>query len=217
MSVGPGPEQVEAALRGWPLRDFPPLPGRRNHLAAGVLVPLAWDGDAPGPTCLLGLRAPNLRLHAGEVVFPGGRPEPGDADLWATAAREAAEEMGIAGARPLGRLSAVPLYTSDYRLFPFVAEVSCQGLAPDGDELVAILRQPLDELLRRPRFDALPWTWEGNEHLSPVFDVGGHVLYGGTAEVLLELLRALVPVLDRPLPPLEPGRFTWAELLPSGR
>ena len=89
------------SVREW--EEWPALPGRTNHIRCGVVVPIRVE--AGRPVVFAGARSQNLGKHAGEVCFPGGRPEPGDADFWATAQREASEELGITGLIQLGRLS----------------------------------------------------------------------------------------------------------------
>lgn len=208
-----GPEALRSALAAFALTEHPPLPGRTNHLRAGVLVPVVWR---PEPLTILTLRPPHLR-HGGEVSFPGGKPEPQDLDLADTALREAREELGITGAQVLGRLSSIPLFTSDYRLEPWVAAVPDGPLRPSPGEVAEVLEQPLRELLERPALDAVPYTLDGQEHLSPVFYPGGHVLYGATAHALLELLVVVAPLFGLPLPPLVPGRLGWGDLMPAAR
>lgn len=63
---------------------------------AAVLIPLVERAD--GMTVLLTQRATTLKDHAGQISFPGGRIEPGDADAWHAALREAQEEIGLAPA-----------------------------------------------------------------------------------------------------------------------
>ena len=203
------PDALASALARWPRQAFPPLPGRTNHKRAGVLVPLVWD--AGGPTVIATLRAARLREHAGEIAFPGGKPEPEDADLLHTALREAHEELGLAPSRvrPLGQLSSMPLYTSDYRLVPTVAAVEDGPWAPDPGEVAAVLRLPLQPLLEAPALDAVPWTWGDATHHSPVFPVDGHIMYGATAHTLHELLSVVARATGRPIPPWRTGRFAW--------
>jgi len=67
------------------------LPARRTP--AAVLVPLVERSG--GMTVLLTQRATTLKDHAGQISFPGGRIEPGDADAWHAALREAHEEIGL--------------------------------------------------------------------------------------------------------------------------
>lgn len=206
----PTPDDLAAALAARPVVDHPALPGRRNHLRAGVLVTLAWD---PAPVALLTLRPRGLRRHGGEVSFPGGKPEPEDRDLEATALREAREELGVEPRRVLGRLPSQPLYTSDYRLVPWVAEVPAGPLDPDPGEVERVLRLPLADVYAAARIDAIPFELAGETHLSPVFVVEGEVVFGGTAHTLYELLEVAAPLHGRDLPPREAGAYSWGDLL----
>ena len=60
-----------------------------------MLVPLFLDADGE-PHAVLTRRRADLRRHAGEISFPGGRRDPEDRDLRETALREAEEEIGLA-------------------------------------------------------------------------------------------------------------------------
>src|SRR5262249_36600278 len=92
--------------------------------AAAVLVPLlAVDGE---PSLLFTRRASGLPHHQGQVAFPGGRHEPGaDADLAATALREAHEEIGLAPAdvHLLGALDDIETVSTRFVITPFVGVV----------------------------------------------------------------------------------------------
>jgi len=204
------PTQIRDALTAHTPLVFPALPGRRNHLNAGVLVPLLW---APDPRCILTVRAPQLSLHAGEVSFPGGRPDESDADLYATALREASEELGIEGSTPLGELSSVPLYTSDYRLFPFVNELSSPDLRPNPGEVSAVLEIPLAALFGQASFHAIQSHYDGAEILCPIFEWDDAAIFGGTAFVLYELINIIASMTQRPSPPLVTGKYDWTDLL----
>lgn len=205
------PEALQRALEQWTVQDMPALPGRRNHLLSGILVPIQW---CPHPTAILTLRAATLRNHGGEISFPGGRPDPEDGALEVTALREAREELGISEARILGRLSSVPLFTSDYRMMPFVAEVPATlELIPAPDEVAQVLRVPLHDVLSLPHLHGIPWEWEGVEYMSPVFELEGLLLYGGTAHTFLELLTIAAPLLGKTIPPWKTGAHTWESIL----
>lgn len=204
------PSAVRAALGAHDPVDVPALPGRTNHKRAGVLVPLAWD---PDPICWLTLRSPTLRQHAGEVCFPGGRREPPDVDLEATARREAVEELGVDVREVLGRLSSWPLYTSDYRLEPWVARVDPGSQTLQPTEVARVLPVDLLAVLRGPPIDAIPYTWREHRVLSPVFVLDGHPMFGGTAHAFLELLQRVAPAAGLAVPELVTGRFVWGDLL----
>ena len=113
---------------------------------AAVLVPI-YDGPQ-GPT-LLFIRRTAGRTHSGQVAFPGGRPEPQDADPVATALREAREELGILPqqVRILGRLPTVETVTSNFAIVPVVGRLAGRPrLELQADEVAAVLDVPLESL-----------------------------------------------------------------------
>lgn len=206
----PGPDALAAALARYEKRQVPPLPGRTNHRHAGILLPLRWQGDTI--QLVATRRTSHLRDHAGEVVFPGGKPDPTDADLTATALREAHEELGIDRAQVLGSLSAIPLFTSDFRLFPTVARIDDAPLQPHPAEVAEVYELDLRRVLEGEHILAIAWPDEAGFPPSPVFEMGGAhnpLMYGGTAICLFELLEVLSRLCGQPLPPFDTTRWTW--------
>lgn len=205
----PSAADFRSAIARHPRVDFPALPGKQNNLRTGVLVPLVWHADRID--CILTVRSRALRAHGGEVSFPGGRAE-GDEDLATTALREAEEELGIREADILGALSSIPLYTSEYRLFPFVAAIAAGPLAPSPAEVSEVLTVDLAAWLARDQLDAIAWDVGTMSGLTPVFDLGDHLVFGATAHTLYELLVLSAPLFDREPPPLTTGRFDWDDV-----
>lgn len=196
-----------------PMR-WPAIPGRTNHLEAGVLVPVSGQ-DAPVVHAIV--RASGLSRHANEVAFPGGKPEPGDEDIAATAVREAREELGFREVAVLGRLSSWPLYTSDFRLEPFIAQVSAEDLAPDPGEVAEVLHFDVREWLGRPAWEGVPYEMFGQTWISPVFECDGHVMYGATAHVFHEAMGLLAQALGCDVPELTGRRFGPDDILAMAR
>src|SRR5438874_5787435 len=92
-------------------------PGRTD---AAVLVPLYLDGGALH--AVFTKRRHDLRRHAGEISFPGGRQDSPDEDLVVTALREAEEEIGLPreAVQILGALQPTPTIATNYAVYPFV-------------------------------------------------------------------------------------------------
>lgn len=157
---------------------------------AAVLVPIV-HGDEPG--ILLTQRAAHLTAHAGQVSFPGGRIEPGDASPEAAALREAEEEIGLAPGRVelAGRLPDYVTGTG-YLITPVL------GLLPDGlvlvpspDEVAEIFTLPLATLLDPDAPERRTRLFRGRERQFWVWPHERHYIWGATAAILVHLATRL--------------------------
>ena len=101
-----------------------PAEGIAGARAAAVLVLLVPDSEGEARVVLIE-RPSYDGHHSGEIAFPGGAVEPGDADIVATAVREAVEEIGLepeaVGLRIVGRLEPFWIPVSNYRVTPVIA------------------------------------------------------------------------------------------------
>lgn len=202
-------------------RDLPPAgePGQRRSAVLLLFAPEA-TGKAAGadesvPTgaagdisILLTERAHTLRSHPGQVSFPGGRVEPGDVDLTATALRETHEEVGVApdSVQVAGILPPLNLTVSSHDVSPVLGWWPRPGRvwARDPAEVASVVQVPIAHLVDPAhRFRVgHPTGWIG-----PAFQVGDLLVWGFTAMVLDGVLRLggwEVPWDEsdvRPLPP----------------
>jgi 8-oxo-dGTP pyrophosphatase MutT (NUDIX family) len=163
----------------------PPADARRS----AVLILLGEDPEH-GPDVLLTERASTLRSHAGQVSFPGGRCDPTDVDVVATALREAEEETGLEppGVVPLALLPELFIPPSGYLVTPVLAHwADPTAVHPvDPGETAAVVRVPLSAL-------ADPACRVQVRHPSgftgPAFLVAGLLVWGFTAGLLSAVLR----------------------------
>lgn len=169
-----------------------PDPGRLRHAAViAILLPAETLADA---RVVLIERSGALRAHAGQLAFPGGKPEPADATLADTALREAQEEVGLpeGGALVLGRLAPVPTPTGFF-ITPFVAQAS-PGWEPTATspEVHAILTPTLTTLAD-PAIHRITGrgTWEGYRYEMHEFAIHDPPLWGATARMMWDLLERL--------------------------
>jgi 8-oxo-dGTP pyrophosphatase MutT (NUDIX family) len=124
------------------------IPAGRTTREAGVLI--LFDQDEQGPSLLFIERAATLRSHPGQIAFPGGGADPQDADIAATALREANEEVGLdpAGVEVLGELPTITVPVSGFRVTPTVGwwrERSEIGVR-DPAEVAAVRQIPIADL-----------------------------------------------------------------------
>lgn len=195
--AAPPPAPASAAGAG-PAPAPPASPAGAAAPGAAVLitlVPAEGSGDAAPAAVVLIRRAAHLRRNPGEVAFPGGGIEPGEAPL-AAALREAEEEVGLSpGAVDiLGRLSTPGRTRRTDLIVPYVAAArELPRLAANAGEVEAILVVPLVELLTTGRY----WQerWDENDSLTwtmHFFDLGEDVIWGATARMLYALLLRLL-------------------------
>jgi 8-oxo-dGTP pyrophosphatase MutT (NUDIX family) len=160
---------------------------------AAVLVPLLVTEGGPG--LLFTRRSQRLPHHRGQVAFPGGRHHPEvDADLEATALREAHEEIGLVpdDVRLLGALDDIETVGSGFVITPFV------GLVPHPypwracpSEVDVIFTVPL-AVLRAPGAERRElWDFGGSRVPIDTFPVDGHVIWGATQRITRNLLHVL--------------------------
>lgn len=207
-----------------PLPDFPPElmpvpagPGRLRLLGedrlrapdgrplreAAVLVLVHPDGA--GDACVvLTERVAYDGHHSGEVSFPGGKPEPGDADATATALREAAEEVGLdpaaCGLRVVGCLGRVPITVSGYAITPVLALASSTpALTADPSEVARIVHAPVAAFLPAAPRPVVERRQGGHDLRYAIYPVDGLEVWGATARILGQL-GAVVAGLDASSP-----------------
>ena len=167
-------------------------PGTKD---AAVLVPLYREPL----TAVFTERRGDLRRHAGEISFPGGRQDHPDEDLRSTALREAQEEIGLdpAGVELVGALPPVGTFVTGYRIFPFVGLIEPgQSWRPQATEVEKVLEFSLADLVRGHEMQRL--VRKGVPIKTPTYTVDGHLVWGATARIVQELLERLAPLLQRP-------------------
>lgn len=162
-----------------------------EFLESAVLLPLCErDGEL---NLLFTERSKQLRNHAGEISFPGGRRDIGDATLCDTALREAHEEVGLApeGVHIFGTLASLPTYTG-FEITAFVAEfeANCSLVAEPG-EIHMLFEAPLSAL-RDPACHRIESReYHGRVYPLHFYDFEGHSIWGATGLLLYTLLEFL--------------------------
>jgi 8-oxo-dGTP pyrophosphatase MutT (NUDIX family) len=144
----PRASAARASVARYERASFPP------PRAAATLLLLYPAADGSGLVTPLTVRHGDLRTHAGEVSLPGGAVDPGDADLAATALREAAEEVGLDALADevtvAGLLDPIWIPVSNYELLPVVATTDhAPRLTPHEREVAAIVELPMRRLFER--------------------------------------------------------------------
>lgn len=159
---------------------------------AGVLVPIIEHGAEL--SVLLTQRSAELKHHAGQVSFPGGRMEEHDANVEATALRETAEEIGIEthDVSVLGYLQTMPTITG-YAVTPVVGLVSSTvELKIDPTEVEYTFEVPLSYLLDGKNEVRSEWEAHGRKVPMVEFHWEGERIWGATAFMILSLRKILI-------------------------
>ena len=169
----------------------PDEPWARVNAAAGapaaVLVPIVARGGAM--TVLLTRRTEGLARHAGQVSFPGGRAEAGDAAPLATALREAREEVGIVAENVAvaGRLEECPVGTG-YRIVPVVGLLADPlPFAADSREVAEMFEVPLPFVLDPANYRCERMVLDGVPRRFHALPYRRYFIWGATAAILVNL------------------------------
>ena len=183
-------EEIRRAITNRQRRSLPPEERRR----AAVLVPLYEEGGSF--QILLTKRTEHLKVHQGQIAFPGGTWHPGDTNHIATALREAHEEVGI---RPedveiLGELDDTSTATSNFLITPVVGVIpSSYPFQLDPGEIAGLLTLSLETLRDPDAFQEEIWDSDGRNLHVFVHREGSNIIWGATARILLHLGEILFP------------------------
>ncbi len=187
----PGPDGSTALPRGD--HDLNPdfFDPKQALTPAAVLVPIvAHDGDL---TVLLTQRTDHLHDHAGQISFPGGRIDPGDADAEAAALREAGEEVGLHPGlvRVIGRIDTYVTRTG-FEVTPVVGLVPPPlDLTLDSFEVADAFEVPLAFFLQSSNRQRHSRIYQGRERHFFAYPYGERFIWGATAGMLSNLAEVL--------------------------
>jgi 8-oxo-dGTP pyrophosphatase MutT (NUDIX family)/ribosomal protein S18 acetylase RimI-like enzyme len=186
------------------------MPGRGRPSAVLVLLFPDAEGQA---RVLLTARTSHISTHAGEISFPGGSADPGDADPIATALREAAEEVGLdpdaCGLRVTGGLEVFALTVSGYRITPVVALAERRPeCMPAPDEVARIIEAPVEAFLPDAPVELEERTIRRRLIRYGVYPVEGERVWGATARMLGQLGALLAAEHNPPAAASDPAGAT---------
>lgn len=163
---------------------------RRATLGQGTpAAVLAAITDRPEPGLILTQRPETMRRHAGQVAFPGGRVDPGDADAIAAALREAEEEVALPPALVdiVGALAPYRTVTG-FDIVPVIGVIAPDlSLVPHDEEVAAVFEVPLAFVLDRASFTERRVMFEGEERTYIEAMWGERRIWGATAAMLANL------------------------------
>lgn len=184
-----------------------PLPGRAAHVrfepdlafgrhcgpapasarAAAVML-LLYERNGAWYVPLT-VRPAHLTHHAGQVSLPGGSVEPDESSV-AAALRELEEEIGVnpASVEPLGTLSSLYLFVTDFVITPHVAVVApAPAFRPNPDEVAEVLELQMSMLADVEPCERVKRGLRSLSFYAPAMCLAGHVVWGATAMMLAEL------------------------------
>ena len=188
-------EALESAISGYNSRTL--TDETKEQRRSAVLIPIYCSAQDELHV-ILTRRSAMMKHHTHEVSFPGGNQEPEDQDLWATAIREAHEEIGLNPELPrfVGTLDSFVTVGSNSLVTPFVGILdTVPALEANPREVEEIIDVPLAELLNPDIFREEIWQWQDGKS-RPVFffELIGDTVWGATASMLRQFLVVLLSI-----------------------
>jgi len=170
-------------------RDLDLAPGD-TILPAAVLVAVT---DRASPGVILTQRTETLSKHAGQIAFPGGRIDPGDADAMAAALREAEEEIGLhRGAVTIIGPADTYRTVTGFEVTPVIGVVPPDlAYVPSPAEVADVFEVPLDFLLDTANHLEVTTEWQGHERHYYEISWADRRIWGATAAMIVNLSRRL--------------------------
>jgi 8-oxo-dGTP pyrophosphatase MutT (NUDIX family) len=160
-----------------------------GRMEAAVLIPMHGWPENPG--LVFTERRSDLRRHAGEISFPGGRRDEGE-QLHDTALREAEEEIGLArdNVEIVGALTPIGTFATNYKVHPFVGLIR-EGLRfePNPAEVESVLLASLDDLV--DGYARRRLVRRGVPIKTDTYLIADKLIWGATARILAELFSRL--------------------------
>lgn len=188
-------EALESIISGYNSRTLSDKTKEQRRSA--VLIPIYCSAQDELHV-ILTRRSAMMKHHTHEVSFPGGNQEPEDQDLWATAIREAHEEIGLNPELPrfVGTLDSFVTVGSNSLVTPFVGILdTVPALEANPIEVEEIIDVPLAELLSPDIYREEIWQWQDGKS-RPVFffELIGDTVWGATASMLRQFLLVLLSI-----------------------
>ena len=188
-------EALESAISGYNSRTL--TDETKEQRRSAVLIPVYCSAQDELHV-ILTRRSAMMKHHTHEVSFPGGNQEPEDQDLWATAIREAHEEIGLNPELPrfVGTLDSFVTVGSNSLVTPFVGILdTIPALEANPIEVEEIIDVPLAELLNPNIYREEIWQWQDGKS-RPVFffELIGDTVWGATASMLRQFLVVLLTI-----------------------
>ena len=160
------------------------LPAGRSLRPAGVLIGVWVRGGVP--SVILTKRSSHLKHHPGQIAFPGGKVDAGDASPQAAALREAWEEIGLSPQNVdiLGQLPAHETVTG-FSMVPVLGRIRDDfDPKPEAGEVEEVFTVPLSHLLDRRNFGIQRRRWLGQWRSYYAVPYGPYYIWGATARIL---------------------------------
>ena len=173
---------------------------RKSAKLAAVLS-LFYPSDTGETNLVLILRKAYKGIHSAQVGFPGGKPEIEDTSLKDTAVRETWEEIGVSSEKITVFREISPIYIppSNFQVHPFVgiSKLPLKFILQES-EVEAVIEVSISDFLNDDfEVNSTVLDTEGVPHLVPSFIFNGHVVWGATAMVLIEIKTMLNLVLKK--------------------
>jgi 8-oxo-dGTP pyrophosphatase MutT (NUDIX family) len=188
----PPPSRVVIPTLVGPAGGRPSFPRETESVRPAAVLVLLYPDDIGDARVVLTERVTRDGYHSGEVSFPGGRAEPDDADLAATALREAIEEVAldpaVAGVRTIGELERFWIPVSNFEVTPILALADRRpNFVASPDEVARIIEPRIAAFLPGAPVEIVEQTIRGWPLRYGAYRVDGLMVWGATARILSQL------------------------------